>query len=337
MRDPSRIRRFSFFSDTTHLPSAECLRRGVRRRSAALRCLMTAGLLAASARRSRPVAPTMAATRAQRGQAAMEAGRFDEAATGLYAELVQAVPGEPGLRLNLGMALAMAGRPREALPHLEAALDRAARPPSRRLLPRCGPHGAGPAGAGGEAPRDLPGRSAREPGRPSDARARRSSRSNATSRRSASTRPSRSRPRRTRGRGSGWDGATRDCPGRRSRSSRPRAPESAYILLMVADGMVAQERDKSAFGLYREALEKRPDRRGPRGPGRDLRARRPPGLGGHRAGEGAGRCPPATAGSVPLECDFAGGSVRGGGRGEPILERPREPLLALPGGRRAGP
>jgi predicted Zn-dependent protease len=51
----------------------------------------------------------------------MGAGRFDEAAT-IYAELVRAVPGEPGLRLNLGMALAMAGRPREAVPHLEAAL-----------------------------------------------------------------------------------------------------------------------------------------------------------------------------------------------------------------------
>ena len=51
----------------------------------------------------------------------MAAGRFDEAAV-LYAEIVQALPSEPGMLLNLGMALSMAGRPREAIPHLQAAL-----------------------------------------------------------------------------------------------------------------------------------------------------------------------------------------------------------------------
>jgi len=37
-----------------------------------------------------------------------------------------------------------------------------------------------------------------------------------------------------------------------------RAPDSAWILLTVAEMMVGQERDKSAFALYREPLEKRP-------------------------------------------------------------------------------
>ena len=50
----------------------------------------------------------------------MAAGRFDEAAR-LYAEIVRELPDEPGMRLNLGMALSMAGQPREALSHLETA------------------------------------------------------------------------------------------------------------------------------------------------------------------------------------------------------------------------
>jgi tetratricopeptide (TPR) repeat protein len=35
------------------------------------------------------------------------------------------------------------------------------------------------------------------------------------------------------------------------------APESPYLLLLVADAMVAQERDKNAFRLYREAIAKK--------------------------------------------------------------------------------
>ena len=51
----------------------------------------------------------------------MAAGRFEEAAA-LYAEITRALPNEPGMLLNLGMALSMAGRPGEAVPRLEAAL-----------------------------------------------------------------------------------------------------------------------------------------------------------------------------------------------------------------------
>jgi len=61
------------------------------------------------------------AAKARRGREAMAAGRFDEAAA-LYAEITRALPEEPGMLLNLGMALSMAGRPREAVPRLEAAL-----------------------------------------------------------------------------------------------------------------------------------------------------------------------------------------------------------------------
>jgi len=61
------------------------------------------------------------AARAQRAKEAMAAGQFDEAAAG-YAEVVKAMPGDAGMRLNLGMALSMAGRIQEAVPHLERAV-----------------------------------------------------------------------------------------------------------------------------------------------------------------------------------------------------------------------
>jgi predicted Zn-dependent protease len=51
----------------------------------------------------------------------MAAGRYPEAAV-VYRELVGVLPDNPGLLLNLGMALHLAGRDREAVPSLEAAL-----------------------------------------------------------------------------------------------------------------------------------------------------------------------------------------------------------------------
>jgi predicted Zn-dependent protease len=65
--------------------------------------------------------PEDLADKARRGKEAMADGRFDDAAA-LYAEITRALPGEPGMLLNLGMALSMAGRPREAVPPLQAAL-----------------------------------------------------------------------------------------------------------------------------------------------------------------------------------------------------------------------
>ena len=51
----------------------------------------------------------------------MAAGKFSEAAS-LYRELTHEVPNNPGLLLNLGMALQMAGDDRGAVPQLEAAV-----------------------------------------------------------------------------------------------------------------------------------------------------------------------------------------------------------------------
>ena len=61
------------------------------------------------------------ARKSQQAKQLMAEGKFGEAIP-LYRELNQAVPNNPGLKLNLGMALHMAGRKREAIPELEAAV-----------------------------------------------------------------------------------------------------------------------------------------------------------------------------------------------------------------------
>ena len=51
----------------------------------------------------------------------MSEGKFQQAVV-LYRELNKAVPNNPGLKLNLGMALHLAGKKREAIPELEEAV-----------------------------------------------------------------------------------------------------------------------------------------------------------------------------------------------------------------------
>jgi tetratricopeptide (TPR) repeat protein len=59
--------------------------------------------------------------RSQAAAESMQKGNFDEAAR-LYQELVRAVPGDAGLLMNLGMALAMGGHEAEAIGPLERAI-----------------------------------------------------------------------------------------------------------------------------------------------------------------------------------------------------------------------
>ena len=59
--------------------------------------------------------------KSQRGKELMAAGRYAEAVP-VYRELVTAVPGNPGLLVNLGMALHLAGDDGEAIASFEAAL-----------------------------------------------------------------------------------------------------------------------------------------------------------------------------------------------------------------------
>src|SRR5947207_2583518 len=61
------------------------------------------------------------ATESQRAKEFMAEGKFAEAIP-LYSELNHALPNNPGLLLNLGMALHMAGDERKSIPQLEAAV-----------------------------------------------------------------------------------------------------------------------------------------------------------------------------------------------------------------------
>src|SRR5437016_2430369 len=61
------------------------------------------------------------AVKSRRAKELMAEGRFVQAVP-LYRELNVAVPNNPGLLLNLGMALHMAGDERKSIPQLEAAV-----------------------------------------------------------------------------------------------------------------------------------------------------------------------------------------------------------------------
>jgi predicted Zn-dependent protease len=61
------------------------------------------------------------ALKSQQAKELMAEGKFQQAIA-LYRELNEAVPNNPGLKLNLGMALHMVGRKREAIPELEQAV-----------------------------------------------------------------------------------------------------------------------------------------------------------------------------------------------------------------------
>src|SRR5688572_5855310 len=83
--------------------------------------LALASMLLSAPTRSAAQSTEVAALASQAKQAMAE-NRFDEAA-GLYRKILQQMPDEPGIMMNLGMALSMAGKPREAIAPLSRALE----------------------------------------------------------------------------------------------------------------------------------------------------------------------------------------------------------------------
>jgi predicted Zn-dependent protease len=198
------------------------------------------------------------AAKAQRGKEAMAAGRFDDAAV-LYAEIARALPKEPGMRLNLGMALSMAGRPREAAPHLEAALRM-----QPDLLPASLFLGAAYVELG-EPARAVEPLQKVVAVQPDNQEARRRLADAlwslerfepAVEQYGALSEQAPQDPRAWYGLGRSYEGLAQIALGRLQRS----APDSDYVLLLVAETMEAEGRLTNAFRLYREALEKQPGR-----------------------------------------------------------------------------
>jgi tetratricopeptide (TPR) repeat protein len=221
---------------------------------------LAAGLLTALFGAGRPVSafppPEELAAKAQQGKAAMAAGRFDEAAA-LYGAIVQALPNEPGMLLNLGMALSMAGHPREAVPQLQAALKL-----QPDLLAASLFLGASYVELGQPAKAVEPLRKFLS-AQPEHGEARRmlADAEQSLERYDAAARDYRllseqapQDPRAWYGLGKSYEGWSQQA----FETLQGSAPESPELLLLVADGLVAQERDKSAFPLYREAIAKKP-------------------------------------------------------------------------------
>jgi predicted Zn-dependent protease len=196
------------------------------------------------------------AGKAQRGKEAMAAGRFDEAAV-LYGEITRALPDEPGMLLNLGLALAMAGRPREALRPLEAALKR-----QPDLLPASLFLGVARMDLGqpAQAVEPLQKVVAAQPEN-DEARRRladalwmldRFAEAAENYRELARRAPQ--DPRAWYGLGRSYEGLARLAFERLGRV----APESDYMLRLVGQTMLSDGKHANAYRLYREALEKRP-------------------------------------------------------------------------------
>jgi predicted Zn-dependent protease len=202
-----------------------------------------------------PPAEDLAAKSAH-GKEAMAAGRFDQAAA-LYAEIVRALPSEPGMLLNLGMALSMAGRPREALAPLQAALK--LRPdllPASLFLGETQLELGRPAAAVDPLQKVVA-------AQPDNLQARQMLADALLSleRFEPAVRQFRelsvAAPQSSRawyGLGRSYEGVARGAFERLQRS----APDSDYILRLVAEAMAVEGKDANAFRLYREALEKRP-------------------------------------------------------------------------------
>src|SRR5882762_10491822 len=200
------------------------------------------------------------AMKSQRAKEFMADGRFAEAVP-LYRELNRAVPDNPGLLLNLGMALHMAGDERNSIPQLEAAV---------KLDPKLAPAwlflGAarlqlGKAPAAVEALKMVLGlqpdqRDALEMlagallslDRPAEA--------TDQYRKLADLDPPRA---------PAWYGLGRSYESLSVRAFdelQKTAPESAYWLALVADARLRDQQFSSAFYLYRRAMEKAPAMQG---------------------------------------------------------------------------
>jgi predicted Zn-dependent protease len=204
---------------------------------------------------ARPQTDDLAA-RAQQGKQAMAAGHFDDAVTH-YAAIVQALPNEAGMRLNLGMALSMAGRPKDAVPQLRAALKL-----QPALLPASLFLGAAhmELGEPAQAVPLLETFVAAQPGH-RDARQLLAGALLSLARCEPAARQYQILSEQVPQDAKAWYGLGRSYE-RLAQDAfetlQTSAPESPLLLFLVAQALLAQERDKGAFPLYKEATSKEP-------------------------------------------------------------------------------
>ncbi|HVQ29273.1 MAG TPA: tetratricopeptide repeat protein, partial [Vicinamibacteria bacterium] len=266
--------------------------------------LIAAALCAGAGRAAEPPSDELAA-KARRGKEAMAAGRFTEAA-GLYAEIVRALPGEPGMLLNLGMALALSGRAQEAVPHLQAALK--LRPD---LLPASLFLGSAymELGQPARAVDPLQTVVAAQPDN-HDARQMLADALLSLERYEPAAQHFRKLSEAAPQDPRAWYGLGRSYEGLAERpfvELQHTAPDSPYLLLLVAHAMEAQGKVANAFRLYREALDKRPDfAEAHEGVARIYEQKGQPAWAATERAK-AKAIPPPDCRSPTLECDFKAG------------------------------
>ncbi len=196
----------------------------------------------------------------QEAQEALNAGRFETAAR-LYQDLLKHLPGIPGLRMNLGLALYLGGKPAQAEPHLQQAVaEDPALVPGWLFLGASRLEIGKPAAAVAPLQEYL----RRRPDEPralellGDAYLRSEQPFQAldTFTRLVGIQPESPR---------GWYGVGKSCEDLAARAFElveKLAPESGYWFSLIAASRLAQKQYSSAFYFYRKAAEAQPGLRG---------------------------------------------------------------------------
>ena len=196
------------------------------------------------------------ALKSRRAKELMSAGRFADAVP-LYEELVRAVPDNPGLILNLALAEHMAGQHRKSIPHFEAVLKADPRnvparlslgaahlelgEPALAVPPLQSVVAADPANTDA---RGLLAQSLLSAGRPKEAAAHFHKLTELTP----------TDPKAWYGLGKSYESISTAA----FDQLRKTAPESCWTLALLADSRVPRRQYRSAFFLYRQALERNP-------------------------------------------------------------------------------
>ena len=195
-----------------------------------------------------------------RARKAMESGNYAEAIP-LYRQLIKSYPDVPGLRLNLGMAYYFAGDYRKAVPELEAALKGDKKLEQARML-------LGSAYVlTGQNRRAVAPLQEYLRGKPEDPRAHEAlgeallalgehAKAEVEFRKVSELEPS--NPKAWQGRGKAFEALAASAFAR----LESQAPDSEYCLALIADSRVVRQQYRSAFYLYRKALEKNSRLRG---------------------------------------------------------------------------
>lgn len=211
------------------------------------------------------------AKESQRAHELMAAGRYEQALP-IYRKLVQAMPGNPGLVMDLGVAEHLAGHEREAIPHLEAAVKSQPKNRDIRNMLAAALMGVGRFEQAAAQLREL------TTELPDD-------------------------PHAWYGLGMSYQGLAETAFDRLQKL----APESPYVAALVADTRVKRRQYRSAFFFYGEALKHLPNLHGIHAALADVyrKTGHPDWAAQEDAKEAA--LPPADCKTHAAECDFVAG------------------------------